>query len=64
MKTGKKISNRGGFRHHHSDEQLREYMALSAQQKLEWLEEVNRFLNDAMTPEAKAIAGKFRRGEI
>lgn len=54
----------GGFRHHHTKQELREYMKLSARQKLEWLEDVNRFLHDSMSPQAKMIAAGFRNGEV
>jgi hypothetical protein len=53
-----------GFRHHHTDEELRRWAAVPAAKKLEWLEEVNEFLHSAMSPEAKLAARRFRRGEI
>ena len=53
-----------GFRHFHSDEQLLRYVAVPAAEKLKWLEEINAFLQKAMSPEAKAIAERFRHGEI
>jgi len=53
-----------GYRHHHSDEELRRWAALPAEQKLQWLEEMNEFLDRAMSPEAKESARRFRRGEI
>jgi len=38
-------------------------MKLTPKQKLEWLEEINRFLYRFMSEESKRIA-KFRAGEI
>lgn len=47
-----------------SEEKLREYSKLSPRQKLEWLEEINRFLYSCMPEESRRIAEKFRAGEI
>lgn len=58
------LRRRGGFQHHPSDEKLREYARLTPKQKLEWLEEINRFLYRALPPDRKEIAQKFRRGEL
>ncbi|MDI6840036.1 MAG: hypothetical protein QMD71_04145 [bacterium] len=60
----KKRENRGGYYFYRSKEQLKEYMALPPEQKLEWLEEINRFLYKAMPLENRKICEKFRRGEI
>jgi hypothetical protein len=53
-----------GFRYVFSKEKYDEYQKLSAQQKLEWLEKMNRFLYNFMDPKAKLIQEKLRRGEI
>lgn len=53
-----------GFRYVVSEEKLREYSKLSPRQKLEWLEEINRFLYSCMPEESRRIAEKFRAGEI
>lgn len=54
-----------GRRHcYYSKDQLKRYMALPAEWKLEWLEEINQFLYEAMPPENRKIWEKFRRGEI
>ncbi|MEM2866483.1 MAG: hypothetical protein QW098_05020 [Candidatus Hadarchaeales archaeon] len=53
-----------GFRYVVSEEKLREYSKLSPRQKLEWLEEINRFLYSCMPEESRRIAEKFRTGEI
>jgi len=53
-----------GFSYHVTREALRDYARLSPAQKLEWLEEVNRFLYHAMPKHQRSIAEKFRSGEI
>jgi hypothetical protein len=55
---------RKGFSYTVSDEQIRKWRALSAEQKLEWLEQANAFINQALTPKRRAIMEKFRKGEI
>lgn len=55
---------RKGFRYVVSEEKIREYLKLSPKRKLEWLEEINRFLYLCMPEEGKRIAEKFRTGEI
>lgn len=53
-----------GFRHAYTLEQIREYRKLSARDKLNWLEEANRFSHKAIRGDRKKIWEKFRRGEI
>ena len=53
-----------GFKYHIEDDKIREYMKLSAEQKLKWLEEIQKFSELAMTDEAKKIREKFRKCEI
>lgn len=55
---------RKGFSFHPTREALVAYAKLSAKQKLEWLEEINRFLYNAMPKSRRRIAEKFRSGEI
>ena len=43
-----------------NDEDLKRYIALSVEKKMEYLEEMNRFLNEAMPLENKKIAKKLR----
>lgn len=43
-----------------NDEDLKRYIDLSPEKKLEYLEEMNKFLNAAMPPENKEIAKKLR----
>ena len=53
-----------GFRYVCTQEKADEYRKLSPQQKLEWLEQMSRFLYDLMPKESKVFAEKLRRGEI
>ena len=53
-----------GFRHTFSDEALKKWMDMPAEQKLEWLEEINIFLAKAVPEKNKEIIEKFRKGEI
>lgn len=55
---------RRGFRHHHSDAQLRAYRRLSAEQKLAWLEAAWRMTVDFLPESRRAIYDRFRKGEI
>lgn len=55
---------RKGFRYNTTKESIRNYAGLSAKQKLEWLEEVNRFLYNSMSKSKRKIMEKFRSGEI
>ena len=57
-------SRRGGFTYSCSEDKLREYMALSAKDKLNWLEQANRFPYKTLTPETKKIREAFRTGSI
>ena len=43
-----------------NDEDLKRYIDLSQEKKLDYLEETNLFLNAAMSPENKRIAKKLR----
>ncbi len=52
-----------GFAHHHSDEELRAYRALTVEQKLRWLHEAWRFTVDFLPPERREIYRKLRAGE-
>jgi hypothetical protein len=53
-----------GFAHHHTDEELRAYAALTPEQKMRWLYEAWRFTADALPPERREAWMKMRRGEI
>lgn len=52
-----------GFRHVLTNEAIRKYLEVPPEQRLEWLEEANRFLLEATPPENRAIWERFRRGE-
>lgn len=55
MKDKSKIKNE-----YINDEDLKRYISLSPEKKMEYIEEMNDFLNAAMTPENKKIAKKLR----
>lgn len=44
--------------------QIKKYQALPIEARLQWLEDANRFLWEAMSDKEKKIREKFRRGEI
>lgn len=53
-----------GYTHRATRRQIRDWMQVPAAKKLLWLEAINRFLDKAMTPEAKRIRELFRQGRI
>ena len=53
-----------GFAHHHTDEELRAYAALTPEQKLRWLHEAWRFTADFLPAGRREAWMKMRRGEI
>jgi hypothetical protein len=53
-----------GFAHHHTDEELRAYAALTPEQKLRWLHEAWRFTVDFLPADRREAWMKMRRGEI
>ena len=58
------MAERSGVRSVVGEEQILKYLQVPIEQRLEWLEEANRFLFAATPPEAREIWQKFRRGEI
>ena len=58
------MAERGGFRYAVEEEQILRYLQVPIEQRLEWLEETNRFLLAATPPANREIWQKFRRGEI
>ena len=56
--------SRKGYRYHVTEEQVRRYSALSPREKLEWLEEVNAFVDRFLPEEGRRFQRMFRRGEI
>ncbi len=55
---------RRGFRHHHTDEQLLEYLATTTEQKLRWLYAIWRFTADFLPEEAREAQERLRDGSI
>ncbi|MBA2251592.1 MAG: hypothetical protein H0W13_02630 [Nitrospirales bacterium] len=55
---------RGGFSYRVTAEQIRRWRALPPEVKLQWLEDANRFLAVALTPAARSIQERFRRGDL
>jgi|Deesub1362B_J571_1020462.scaffolds.fasta_scaffold19841_2 hypothetical protein len=53
-----------GFSYKVSEDDLRKWIKMSAEYKLEWLEEINRFLYYFASEKSRKIMTKFRRGEI
>ncbi|MDP1809078.1 MAG: hypothetical protein Q8L35_06035 [Actinomycetota bacterium] len=53
-----------GFTYTVTEEQVRHYMAVPAEAKLNWLADTNDFLSKALTGRRREIWQKFRRGEI
>ena len=55
---------RKGYSYTLEDEKIKEFMKLSTEDKLRWLEDYNEFMEMALTPKEKELREKFRRGEI
>lgn len=53
-----------GFSYTVEDEKIIEYMKLSTEEKLRWLEEINEFTDMALNDNEKALRAKLRGGEI
>lgn len=53
-----------GLKYYIEDEKIREYMKLSTEDKLKWLDEIQQFSELAMTEKDKEIREKFRKAEI
>lgn len=53
-----------GFKYYIEEDKIREYMKLSTEQKLKWLDEINKFNQLALTDKEKEIMEKFRKAEI
>ncbi len=53
-----------GFSYSVSEESLKRWMAMPAEMKLEWLEEINEFIWKYAPEESKKIMAKFRKGDI
>jgi len=64
VKAPSPYHKKGGFSYTLTDQQIREYLKLSPQTRLEWLEEANRFLYNASDEKTREIRRRFRTGEI
>lgn len=53
-----------GYSYTVEDEKILEYMKLSTEDKLTWLEEINLLTEAALTPREKRIRNLLRAGEI
>ena len=53
-----------GFSYTLEDDKIKEYMKLTTEEKLQWLEEILVFNEMVLTPKQKDIREKFRRGDI
>lgn len=54
---------RNGFSYTIEKEKIIEYMKLSTEDKLKWLEEINQFTEMVLGKKEKEIRRKFREGE-
>ena len=55
---------RRGFSHHHTDEELRAYAALTPEQKLRWLHDAWRLTADFLPADRLEAWRRMRAGEI
>ena len=62
--TKQATQHRKGYSYRVTDEQIRRWRALPTRVKLQWLEDANRLLASALSPKARAIQDRFRRGEL
>ena len=53
-----------GFSYTLENEKIKEYMKLTTEQKLEWLEEIIIFTEMLLTPKQKKIREKLRKGDV
>lgn len=53
-----------GFSYRVEDEKIIEYMKLSTEDKLKWLEDINEFTDMVLNDKEKALRAKLRCGEI
>jgi hypothetical protein len=51
-----------GFSHHHTDEELREYRELTAEQKMRWLHDAWRFTADFLPAHRREAWMRMRKG--
>ena len=53
-----------GFYYTFEDEKIREYMKLTTEEKLKWLEEINTFTEMVLNEKEKQFRNKLRKAEI
>ena len=53
-----------GFAYTLEDEKIKEYMKLTTEEKLQWLEEIFLFTEMCLTPKEKEFRNKLRSAEI
>ena len=63
-KNKKKRGELKGFSYNLEDEKILAYKKLTAQEKLQWLEEINRFTFFVLNERQKEFREKLRSGEI
>lgn len=56
-------SQRRGFYYKFSNDKIRWWKSVPAEQKLQWLEEANAFLRLTLSDEKKRIMERFRKGQ-
>jgi hypothetical protein len=64
MKKKKKSDQLKGFYYSLENEKIREYMKLTPEEKLQWLEAITQFTNLALNDQQKEFREKLRSGEI
>jgi hypothetical protein len=58
------MNEKKGYSYTVEDEKIIEYMKLSTEQKLQWLEEINTFTQAVLSDEEKLMRQKLRAAEI
>lgn len=56
--------NKTGFSYTVEDDKIKEYMKLTTEEKLEWLQEIVEFTNLVLTDKEKEFQNKLRRSEL
>lgn len=55
---------RKGYTYYVTDEQIERYRRLTPEQKLNWLEEANAFINKFLPERSRQLQKMFREGKI
>ena len=53
----------GGYSYHYTIEQIQAFQKLSIEQRLKWVEEMNKFLFKFRSDQSKIVCEKFRHAE-